>query len=113
MSAHTAVQHQEVLPHPVPICRTDLPFFVKPLAKDPLITHNELAIVIKHHEHDLVGHALIDPKPYKFSDVDWIEFTFPIVWVSEQMGGWSHACHIAKSHIEQNITLHLLVLALL
>ncbi len=32
-SVHTALYHQEVLPHHIPIWRTNLPFLVKPLAK--------------------------------------------------------------------------------
>jgi hypothetical protein len=68
-SAHTALQHQEGLPHHVPIWHTDLPFLVKPLAKDPLITHHKLAIVMTHCEHDLDEQPLIDPKPCKFGNV--------------------------------------------
>ncbi len=78
-SVHTALQHQEVLPHHVPIWCTNLPFLVKPLAKDPLIAHHELAIVMTHCEHDLVEHALIDHKPCKFGNVVGIDLTFPIV----------------------------------
>jgi hypothetical protein len=63
----------------VPIWRTNLPFFVKPLAKDPLIAHHKLAIVMTHCEYDLVEHALIDPKPCKFGNVIGIDLTFPIV----------------------------------
>ena len=36
VSAHTALQHWEVLPRHVPIWRTDLPFFIKTLAGDLL-----------------------------------------------------------------------------
>ncbi len=79
VSAHTALQHQEVLPHHVPIWHTNVPFLVKPLPKDPLIAHHKLAIVMTHCEHDLVEHALIDPKPCKFGDVVGIDLTFPII----------------------------------
>ncbi len=78
-SVHTALQHQEVLSHHVPIWRTNLHFLVKPLAKDPLIAQHKLAIVMTHCEHDLVEHALIDPKPCKFGDDVGIDLTFPIV----------------------------------
>ena len=78
-SVHTALQHQEVLPHHVPIWCTNLPFLVKPLAEDPLIAHHELAIVKTHCEHDLVEHTLIDPKPCEFGNVVGIDLTFPIV----------------------------------
>ncbi len=77
-SVHTALQHQEVLAHHVPIWCTNLPFLVKPLAKDPLIPHHELAIVTTHCEHDLVEHALIDSKPCEFGNVVGIDLTFPI-----------------------------------
>ncbi len=73
MSAHTALQHQEGLPHHVPIWSTNLPFLVKPLAKDPLIAQHKLAIVMTHCEHDLVEHAHIDPKPCEFSNVVGID----------------------------------------
>ncbi len=79
MSAHTALQHQEVLPHRVPIWCTDLPSLIKPLVEDLLIAHHKLVIVITHCEHDLDEHALIDPKPCKFGDVIGIDLTFPIV----------------------------------
>ncbi len=78
-SAHTALQLQEVIPHHVLIRHTNLPSLVKPLAEDPLIAHHELAIVMTHCEHDLVEHALIDPKPCKFGNVVGIDLTFPIV----------------------------------
>ncbi len=78
-SVHTALQHQEVLPHHVPIWCTNLPFLVKPLAKDPLIAHLKLAIVKTHCEHDLVEHTLIDPKLCEFGKVVGIDLTFPIV----------------------------------
>ena len=80
-SVHTALHHQEVLPHHVPIWCTNLPFLVKPLAEDPLIAHHELAIVMTHCEHDLVRveHTLIDPKPCEFGNVVGIDLTFPIV----------------------------------
>ena len=94
----TALPHQEVLPHHVPIWRTTLPFLIKPLAEDSLIAHHELAIVMTHWEHDLVEHALIDPKPCKFGDVVGIDLTFPIVEVGVQMGGWSRACCIATTY---------------
>ncbi len=68
-----------VLPHHVPIWRTNLPFLFKPLAKDPLIENHELVIVMTHCEHDLVEHALIDPKPRKFGNIVGIGLTSPIV----------------------------------
>ncbi len=74
-SAHTALQHQEVLSHQVPIWHTNLPFLVKPLAKDPLIAHHELAVVMIHCKHDLVEHALINPKPCKFGEIVGIDLT--------------------------------------
>jgi hypothetical protein len=56
-----------------------LPFFIKPLAEDQLIAHLELVIVITLCEHDLVEHALIDPKACKFGNVVGIDLTLPIV----------------------------------
>jgi hypothetical protein len=78
-SAHTALQYQKALPHHLPIWRTGLPFLVKPLAEDPIITHHKLAIVMTHCEHDLVEHALVDPKLCKFGNIVGIDFTFPIL----------------------------------
>jgi hypothetical protein len=51
----------------------------KPLAKDPLIAHHELTILMTHYEHDLVEHALNDPKPCKFGNVVGIDLTLPII----------------------------------
>ncbi len=56
-----------------------MPFLVKPLAKDPLIAHHELANGMTHCENDLVEHTLIDPKPCKSGNVVGIDLTFPIV----------------------------------
>ena len=79
-SAHTALQHQDKLPHHIPIQLTNLPFLVKPLAKDPLIAPHELAILMTHCEHDLVEHALlIETKPCKFGDIVGIDRTLPIL----------------------------------
>ncbi len=74
-SAHTTLQHQEVLPHHVPIWRTNLLFLVKPLSKDQLISHYKLGIVMTHCKYDLVEHILIDPKPCKFGNVVGIDLT--------------------------------------
>ncbi len=52
---------------------------MKPLAEDPLIAHHKLGIVMTHCEHDLVEHALIDTKHYKFGNVVGIDLTFPII----------------------------------
>ncbi len=99
MSAPTALQHEEVLPHHILIWCTNLPFLVKPLAKDPLIAHHKFAIVTTHCEHDLVEHALIDPKLCKFGNVVGIvDLTFPVVYVDMQMGRRSRACRIATTY---------------
>ncbi len=75
----SSIQRGKRYPHNVPIWRTNLPFLVKPLAENPLIAHHELAIVMTHCEHDLVGHALIDPKPCEFGNIFGIDLTFPTV----------------------------------
>ncbi len=56
-----------------------LPFLIKPLAKDSLITHHERVIAMTHYEHDLVERALIDPKHCNFGHVVGIDITLPIV----------------------------------
>ncbi len=78
-SAHAPLQHQEVRPHHVKIWRTNLPFLIKPLAKDSLTTCHERVIAMTHYEHDLVERALIDPKHCNFGDVVGIDLTLPIV----------------------------------
>jgi hypothetical protein len=66
-------------PSPNTAYQPAFPCKAKPLAKDPLIAHHELAIVMTHCEHDLVEHTLIDPKPCKFDDIVGIDLTLPTV----------------------------------